>query len=736
MRKFILACIVGVSVGLFPARAWCSPEGIADLVRLAQAGLSEEVLVAFVEASDVAYDFTADEIVYLKDNGISEKVILAAITRGKMLRELAAAAGEAPTAPAAAPAPAEAPAPEAAASAAETATAPVYTYQEPAASVPALLEAGTLGEIGVAPYPVTVSPPSTVITYSYFYEYLNPYGSWLLVDDAWMWRPTVALTVPYWRPYFSAGRWIFTDCGWAWVSDYSWGWAPFHYGRWWRHRRHGWLWAPGRTWAPAWVIWRRSPSYCGWAPLPHGADYHVGIGFTFRGSRVGVDFDFGLGSDDYCFVPEAQFCSTSLLRHRLPPAEVTNIYNRTTVIQNNYIYQDNRIINTGPSVADISRSLGRPIRPVAIRDERPEPGRPFRSHRLEGDNLVVLRPAVEPQTPEAPPAIHARLLDLSRRAAEARRTQTRTDIPRPQGAPATWTRPRTPAGEPGSPIRPPGSTTPQARQGLGRPGDEARDTTRPGPEPRVVPPAPSKKDTPGAEPKRPFPRPGAAEEAPAAPKPGPTPPGAGSEPARPEREVPKRGRGSSENQPAPPAADQAARAAAQEEARRQAAQEAVQAAAEDRARQRAAEDAARADQARRDAAQEAIRAAAERSRREAAQEAIRAAAEERTRQRAAEDAARADQARRDAAQDAIRAAADRARQRAAEESARAPAQESRGERPAPVFSRREVAPPPTPPTPPAPTVGWRQPPTEPSGAADTEEDSSRYRRDEDRRRGR
>jgi hypothetical protein len=63
-----------------------------------------------------------------------------------------------------------------------------------------------------------------------------------------------------WSPY-SSGQW--TDepyYGWTWVDNDPWGYAPFHYGRWFRdQRRNRWAWAPGsrneaaQGWSPALV---------------------------------------------------------------------------------------------------------------------------------------------------------------------------------------------------------------------------------------------------------------------------------------------------------------------------------------------------------------------------------------------------------------------------------------------------------------------------------------------------
>ncbi|KAF5281398.1 hypothetical protein FQR65_LT14736 [Abscondita terminalis] len=63
-----------------------------------------------------------------------------------------------------------------------------------------------------------------------FYDELSPYGNW---DDdptyGEVWYPDAGRDF---RPYSSNGYWAMTEYGNTWVSDYPWGWAPFHYGRW------------------------------------------------------------------------------------------------------------------------------------------------------------------------------------------------------------------------------------------------------------------------------------------------------------------------------------------------------------------------------------------------------------------------------------------------------------------------------------------------------------------------
>lgn len=103
-----------------------------------------------------------------------------------------------------------------------------------------------------------------------FRSTLDPYGTW--VDDATygtVWVPSQNVVGQDFVPYQSAGHWVYDD-EYTWVSDYDWGWAPFHYGRWVYGGAYGWEWIPGRVYAGAWVSWRYGWgdwAYVGWAPL-------------------------------------------------------------------------------------------------------------------------------------------------------------------------------------------------------------------------------------------------------------------------------------------------------------------------------------------------------------------------------------------------------------------------------------------------------------------------------------
>src|SRR5262249_35280204 len=100
------------------------------------------------------------------------------------------------------------------------------------------------------------APPAEEPAFSTFYDSLAPYGTWVDVGGyGQCWQPSAVSINPEWQPYCDRGHWVYSDCGWYWLSDYSWGWAPFHYGRWFRHNRLGWCWQPDRVWGPSWVSW-------------------------------------------------------------------------------------------------------------------------------------------------------------------------------------------------------------------------------------------------------------------------------------------------------------------------------------------------------------------------------------------------------------------------------------------------------------------------------------------------
>ncbi len=314
----------------------------AQVVKLAQAGVDEPVMLSFVKNSAGAFNLGSEEIIYLKDVGVESSVITAMIERD---RAFGVAQAVAPVAPVA---------------------------QQPE-------------------QPVSVNS---------FNAALSPYGSWVEIEGyGRCWQPTVVVSTPTWQPYCDRGHWVYTDCGWYWYSDYSWGYTTFHYGRWFRHGRFGWCWSPDTVWGPAWVTWRTSSDYCGWAPLPPHAVFVSGGGFTYYDRSVDIGFDFGLSVSCYSFLPFGRLCDPFPRNHVVVQKNVTKIYNNTTIINNYGSGNHNTVINHGVPVERVSAASHTTIKPVAIR-ETPSAFHQT-SERLErhGKEAVLYRPTTGSSSP-------------------------------------------------------------------------------------------------------------------------------------------------------------------------------------------------------------------------------------------------------------------------------------------------------------------------------------------------
>ncbi len=336
---------------------------LADVIKLAQSGVGENVILTFITNSIEPFDLDSEEIVYLNDIGVSDGVITMMMQRDQRLKGSGASLVQAPAPkPEVVPEPAPEP----------IAAAPSYVNTPPAA-------------------PVAEAQP-TYVSNNYFYNSLAPYGNWIDVEGyGRCWQPTVVVANPNWQPYGDRGRWVYTDAGWYWLSDYSWGATTFHYGRWFTHPSRGWCWWPDTVWAPSWVSWRYSGAYCGWAPLPPTACYQPAVGFSYYGSSVGVSFGFGLAASCYTFVPWGGFCSARPYDYRVPSHYANQVYNNTTVINNYGNGNNNTVINGGISPDRVRQYTRTEVRTVNLRDQ---PAGGPRNERLarDGRTLAVHRP--------------------------------------------------------------------------------------------------------------------------------------------------------------------------------------------------------------------------------------------------------------------------------------------------------------------------------------------------------
>jgi hypothetical protein len=201
------------------------------------------------------------------------------------------------------------------------------------------------------------APPAQVQD---FQQALSPYGEWLDVPGyGRVWRPSPAVVGSEFRPYATGGHWVYTDYGWAFESDWPWGWAPFHYGRWALDAQAGWLWVPGTVWAPAWVSWRFGGGLVGWAPLP----------------PVGASIVIGSYQPAWCFVETRYLVAPRVYAYAVPPARVHTAFAVTTVLPQQVNYAGARWY-AGPPAQHIAQAAGHPVQPVAVAPPRPGVVRP------------------------------------------------------------------------------------------------------------------------------------------------------------------------------------------------------------------------------------------------------------------------------------------------------------------------------------------------------------------------
>lgn len=214
------------------------------------------------------------------------------------------------------------------------------------------------------------------VSYQVFYDELSPYGYWIDNPEfGYVWVPNEG---PDFYPYYSAGHWVYTLYGWTWVSDYRWGWATFHYGRWNFDNYFGWYWVPDNEWGPAWVSWRSGNGYYGWAPLGPNISINVSFGR-----------DYHVPHNHWVFVRDRDFGRSNIHNYYVNRSRNSTIITNTTVI--NYTNVDNErhtTYVTGPRREEVQRSNGRPINTVNI-TENTAPGQ-----RLTNNQLQIYRPEV------------------------------------------------------------------------------------------------------------------------------------------------------------------------------------------------------------------------------------------------------------------------------------------------------------------------------------------------------
>lgn len=208
-------------------------------------------------------------------------------------------------------------------------------------------------------------------TYTDFYTGLAPYGQW--IEDArfgFLWAPDVEEDF---RPYYTNGRWVMTEAGNTWLSDYVWGWACFHYGRWIYNDFYGWLWQPGSYWGPAWVDWQASPNLYGWAPLtPEAVIDHDGV-------RDACPEDW------WVFVPSNNIYTGNYQRYRVGTAPADGVASMLKYVNRVTLYRDVACVE-GPHINEVKKTTGEDVLLYKLRSGT------SRNIRIHNDELRMFKP--------------------------------------------------------------------------------------------------------------------------------------------------------------------------------------------------------------------------------------------------------------------------------------------------------------------------------------------------------
>ena len=241
-------------------------------------------------------------------------------------------------------------------------------------------------------------------TYDVFYDQLADDGQWYYDDTyGYVFQPAVAVSTSDWHPY-SDGHWDDTDRGWYWDSNERFGWATYHYGRWVLVDGEGWVWVPGHEWAPAWVSWRDSDDYCGWAPLPPECG-SVSVGISVGGW---CDSYWGIGPSWYSFIPWHAWHNHSYVGAFAPYGQNVTIINSTRNVTN--IYNNNRVINNyGPQPQQVALKTNRQVTKYNINYMAQKDPRAFKTAK-NGNQLSIVGPNQNLKTVATKPPTVAKTL--------------------------------------------------------------------------------------------------------------------------------------------------------------------------------------------------------------------------------------------------------------------------------------------------------------------------------------
>ncbi|MDQ3395049.1 MAG: hypothetical protein M3512_13175, partial [Bacteroidota bacterium] len=151
-------------------------------------------------------------------------------------------------------------------------------------------------------------------------------------------------------------------------------------------------------WGPAWVNWRTTSGYYGWAPL---------------GPGMYVNMTVNLPINYWVFVPYGYITSPRIYNYYVPRRRVTHVYHQSIVINNVYV-NNNYTYVAGPSRNEIERTTRKR---VVVREinNTPSPNRT----QVNRNSVQIYRPNVSTDQAQARPSRVATEKEIpSRRSAQ------------------------------------------------------------------------------------------------------------------------------------------------------------------------------------------------------------------------------------------------------------------------------------------------------------------------------
>jgi hypothetical protein len=140
------------------------PYGVEDILRMSRAQVSDDVIATYIQNTGTIYSLGPNDIVYLKEQGVSDRIVNTMLDQRRIANEVAAQAQQQQAAAQASTPGAENNSPV---------TTPAYSdtqAPEPAVTQPAA------SSLYVIPYPTPAYPYYARPYYSYSYPYYYPYS--------------------------------------------------------------------------------------------------------------------------------------------------------------------------------------------------------------------------------------------------------------------------------------------------------------------------------------------------------------------------------------------------------------------------------------------------------------------------------------------------------------------------------------------------------------------------------